>query len=78
VLRLGGIRNKAARGELHRSFPIGFVWSDEHGEGMPHDERAEIVLAPRGVNHPHQGPHLQANYSDGAISQIWKRAEFGV
>jgi hypothetical protein len=41
VLGLGGIRNMAARGELQRSFPIGFVWSDEDGEGMPHDERAE-------------------------------------
>jgi hypothetical protein len=31
---LGGIRNKAARGELRRSVPepVGFVWGDEDGE----------------------------------------------
>lgn len=29
---LGGIRNKAARGELRRSLPVGFVWGDEDGE----------------------------------------------
>ena len=29
---LGGIRNKAARGELRQSLPIGFVWGDEDGE----------------------------------------------
>jgi DNA invertase Pin-like site-specific DNA recombinase/uncharacterized protein YndB with AHSA1/START domain len=28
----GGIRNKAARGELRRGLPIGFVWGDEDGE----------------------------------------------
>jgi len=29
---LGGIRNKAARGELRRGLPIGFVWGPEDGE----------------------------------------------
>src|SRR5436305_10218503 len=28
----GGIRNKAARGELRRALPIGFVWGEEDGE----------------------------------------------
>ena len=28
----GGIRNKAARGELRRGLPVGFVWGDEDGE----------------------------------------------
>src|ERR1700694_5212387 len=27
----GGIRNKAARGELHRALPVGFVWGEEDG-----------------------------------------------
>ena len=27
----GGIRNKAARGELRRGLPIGFVWGDQDG-----------------------------------------------
>ena len=36
---LGGIRNKAARGELRRGLPIGFVWGDEDGEvGFHPDE----------------------------------------
>ncbi|HEX8810823.1 MAG TPA: recombinase family protein, partial [Terracidiphilus sp.] len=29
---LGGIRNKAARGELRRGLPVGFVWGDTDGE----------------------------------------------
>jgi DNA invertase Pin-like site-specific DNA recombinase len=28
----GGIRNKAARGELRRGLPVGFVWGDADGE----------------------------------------------
>jgi DNA invertase Pin-like site-specific DNA recombinase len=28
---LGGIRNKAARGELRRGLPVGFVWGEEDG-----------------------------------------------
>jgi DNA invertase Pin-like site-specific DNA recombinase len=28
----GGIRNKAARGELRRSLPVGFVWGEGDGE----------------------------------------------
>ena len=29
---LGGIRHKAARGELRRGLPVGFVWGEEEGE----------------------------------------------
>jgi DNA invertase Pin-like site-specific DNA recombinase len=29
---LGGIRNKAARGELRRNLPVGFVWGEQDGE----------------------------------------------
>jgi len=29
---LGGMRNKAARGELRRALPVGFVWGDRDGE----------------------------------------------
>jgi DNA invertase Pin-like site-specific DNA recombinase len=28
----GGIRNKAARGELRKALPVGYVWGDEEGE----------------------------------------------
>jgi DNA invertase Pin-like site-specific DNA recombinase len=35
----GGIRNKAARGELRRSLPIGFVWGDGGGEVRFHPDQ---------------------------------------
>jgi DNA invertase Pin-like site-specific DNA recombinase/predicted DNA-binding transcriptional regulator AlpA len=37
---LGGIRNKAARGELRRGLPVGFVWGDEDGEIRFHPDEA--------------------------------------
>ncbi len=36
----GGIRNKAARGELRRGLPVGFVWGDEDGEVLFHPDEA--------------------------------------
>lgn len=36
----GGIRNKAARGELRRGLPVGFVWGDEDGEVLLHPDEA--------------------------------------
>ena len=36
----GGIRNKAARGELRRGLPVGFVWGDEDGEVRFHPDEA--------------------------------------
>jgi DNA invertase Pin-like site-specific DNA recombinase len=36
----GGIRNKAARGELRRGLPVGFVWGDEDGEVCFHPDEA--------------------------------------
>jgi DNA invertase Pin-like site-specific DNA recombinase len=36
----GGIRNKAARGELRRALPVGFVWGDEPGEVRFHPDEA--------------------------------------
>src|SRR6201989_2741282 len=37
---LGGIRNKAARGELRRGLPVGFVWGEEDGEVRAHRDEA--------------------------------------
>jgi DNA invertase Pin-like site-specific DNA recombinase len=37
---LGGIRNKAARGELRRGLPVGFVWGEEDGEVLFHPDEA--------------------------------------
>jgi len=36
----GGIRNKAARGELRRGLPIGFVWGEADGEILQHPDAA--------------------------------------
>ncbi len=44
----GGIRNKAARGELRRGLPIGFVWGNEDGEVRFHPDAA-VVAAIRSV-----------------------------
>jgi len=35
----GGIRNKAARGELRRGLPIGFVWGEQDGEVRFHPDQ---------------------------------------
>ena len=36
----GGIRNKAARGELRRGLPVGFVWGEADGEVLLHPDAA--------------------------------------
>ena len=36
----GGIRNKAARGQLRRGLPIGFVWGEEDGDVLFHPDQA--------------------------------------
>jgi hypothetical protein len=44
----GGIRNKAARGELRRGLPVGFVWGEADGEVLLHPDEA-IVTAIRTI-----------------------------
>ena len=36
----GGIRNKAARGELRRGLPVGFIWGEREGEVLKHPDEA--------------------------------------
>lgn len=36
----GGIRHKAARGELRRGLPVGFVWGEADGEVLLHPDEA--------------------------------------
>jgi DNA invertase Pin-like site-specific DNA recombinase len=38
----GGIRNKAARGELRRALPVGLVWGEEEGEIRFHPDEAVL------------------------------------
>src|ERR1700687_6000325 len=45
---LGGIRNKAARGELHRGLPVGLVRGETDGEVLLHPDES-IVAAIRTV-----------------------------
>jgi DNA invertase Pin-like site-specific DNA recombinase/predicted DNA-binding transcriptional regulator AlpA/uncharacterized protein YndB with AHSA1/START domain len=44
----GGIRNKAARGELRRGLPVGFVWGEADGEVRFHPDEA-VCAAIRAV-----------------------------
>ena len=44
----GGIRNKAARGELRQGLPVGFVWGEADGEVRFHSDEA-VVAAIRNV-----------------------------
>ena len=42
----GGIRNKAARGELRRGLPVGLMWGDADGEVRLHpDEAVQTAIA---------------------------------
>jgi hypothetical protein len=42
----GGIRNKAARGELRRGLPVGLVYGEDDGQVLHHpDEQVQAVIA---------------------------------
>ena len=59
---LGGIRNKAARGELRRGLPVGFVWGEEEGEVRFHPDEA-VLAAIRAVF---------ARFSElGSVRRVW-------
>ena len=45
---LGGIRNKAARGELHRGLPVGLIRGDADGEVLLHPDES-VTAAIRAV-----------------------------
>src|SRR5246127_625193 len=58
----GGIRNKAARGELRRGLPVGFVWGEEDGEVLFHPNEA-VCTAIRTVF---------ARFSElGSVPRVW-------
>ena len=58
----GGIRNKAARGELRRGLPVGFVWGDADGEVLLHPDEA-VVSAIRTV--------FQRFTETGSARRVW-------
>ena len=58
----GGIRNKAARGELRRGLPVGFVWGDADGEIRFHPDEA-VTSAIRAVF---------TRFAElGSVRQVW-------
>lgn len=58
----GGIRNKAARGELGRGLPVGFVWGEADGETRFHPDEA-VVTAIRNVF---------ARFAEtGSVRRVW-------
>jgi DNA invertase Pin-like site-specific DNA recombinase len=58
----GGIRNKAARGELRRGLPVGFVWGDADGEVRFHPDEA-VTSALRAVF---------TRFAElGSVRQVW-------
>jgi len=60
----GGIRNKAARGELRRGLPVGFVWGEADGEVRFHPDEA-VVTAIRNVF---------AHFAEtGSVRRVWLR-----
>ena len=46
----GGIRNKAARGELRRGLPVGFVWGEADGEVRFHPDEAIVTAVRKSCN----------------------------
>jgi DNA invertase Pin-like site-specific DNA recombinase len=58
----GGIRNKAARGELRRGLPVGFVWGDQDGEVRFHPDES-VVAAIRTV--------FERFAELGSVRQVW-------
>ena len=58
----GGIRNKAARGELRRGLPVGLVWGEADGEVLLHPDEA-VVAAIRTV--------FQRFAETGSARRVW-------
>jgi len=64
----GGIRNKAARGELRRGLPVGFVYGEKEGEVRFHPDEA-VVTAIRNM--------FDRFTETGSVRRVWRwfRAE---
>ena len=58
----GGIRSKAAKGELRRGLPVGFIWGEQDGEILMHPDQAVT-----GAIHTifDKFPHV------GSVRQVW-------
>jgi DNA invertase Pin-like site-specific DNA recombinase len=58
----GGIRNKAARGELRRALPVGFVWGEQDGQILLHPD-ASVGAAIRCV--------FERFAEFGSVRRVW-------
>lgn len=58
----GGIRNKAARGELRRGLPVGFVWGEQDGEVLFHPHQAVTGVL---------GTVFEKFAELGSVRQVW-------
>lgn len=58
----GGIRNKAARGELRRGLPVGLIWGQDDGEVLFHPDQA-VTGAIRTV--------FEKFAELGSVRQVW-------
>jgi DNA invertase Pin-like site-specific DNA recombinase len=58
----GGIRNKAARGELRRGLPVGYIWGEEDGEVRMHPD-AQVTGAIRSV--------FERFTEFGSVRRVW-------
>lgn len=58
----GGIRNKAARGELRRGLPVGLIWGEQDGEVLMHPDQAVV-----GAIHTVFEKFIQM----GSVRQVW-------
>ena len=58
----GGIRNKAARGELRRGLPVGFIWGDGDGEVRFHPDESVTGAI---------GSVFERFAEVGSVRQVW-------
>jgi DNA invertase Pin-like site-specific DNA recombinase len=58
----GGIRNKAARGELRRGLPMGFVWGEQDGDVRFHPDESVV----------HSMRTVFAKFTElGSVRKVW-------
>src|SRR5712692_6708345 len=58
----GGIRNKAARGELRRGLPMGFVWGEQDGDVRFHPDESVV----------HSTRTVFAKFTElGSVRKVW-------
>jgi DNA invertase Pin-like site-specific DNA recombinase len=65
----GGIRNKAARGELRRGLPVGFVWGEKDGEVRFHPHESIVSTVRSSLNS--RNWDRSARSGCGSARKVW-------